>query len=232
MVTILTPVYNRRKVLPRALAAVESQTYRNIEYIIVDDGSAESIDDIVIPFAERVDFPVLYLVKPNGGVYAARNLAISRVRGQFSLFLDSDDEFISEAIEIFLRNWQRITVEKRHEYREVVGFCMTADGKQIGESWPSGINEMSKDEAKKARRHCKGEHSAMLRTDTLKANPWPEPEGVNFTEAVVWGPLDKKYNKYFINESIRIYHTGSENSLSSSGNLGITSVLSQYSLQY
>lgn len=61
LVTILTPVYNRRKVLPRALAAVESQTYRNIEYIIVDDGSAESIDDIVIPFAERVDFPVLYL---------------------------------------------------------------------------------------------------------------------------------------------------------------------------
>lgn len=49
-VSIVTPVFNRALTMPRTIASIEAQTYRNFEYIIVDDGSTDDIDSIVFPF--------------------------------------------------------------------------------------------------------------------------------------------------------------------------------------
>ena len=82
-VSVITPVYNRREELPRTLRSVENQTYRNIEYIIVDDGSTLPVDDIVKDFMIKADFPVAFIKKQNGGVHTARNAGIRISRGNF-----------------------------------------------------------------------------------------------------------------------------------------------------
>ena len=58
-VTITTSVYNRTLTLPRTIASVEAQTYRDFEFIIVDDGSTDDVDSVVAPFIESTNIPVM-----------------------------------------------------------------------------------------------------------------------------------------------------------------------------
>lgn len=60
-VSIITPVYNRRNVLPRALESVKNQNCRMFEHIIVDDASTDDLDSVVFPYLKQADFPVLYI---------------------------------------------------------------------------------------------------------------------------------------------------------------------------
>lgn len=212
LVTFVTPVYNRKHLLARALASVKVQTYRNIEHVIVDDGSTDNPDEVIIPYMDIADYPVLYIKKDNGGVHTARNIAISKARGEFILLLDSDDEFMPTAAEEFIRAWQQIPSENRNEYREVVALCMDEHGKQMGNSFPDGINDMTKKQADVARKKANGPHMALMRTDLLQSCPWPEPEGVNFViESLVWRRLDAAgYRSRFLNWTLYKYHTETE----------------------
>ena len=65
--TVLTTTYNRDNLLPRAIKSVENQTYRDFEYIIVDDGSVDSTEETVRSFMKRTDIPVMFIKKENGG---------------------------------------------------------------------------------------------------------------------------------------------------------------------
>lgn len=200
--------------LNRCFNSVKNQTYRNIEHIIVDDGSTDDPDEIIIQYLKTADYPVIYLKKENGGVHTARNLAIKYARGEYTLFLDSDDEFVPTAVDDFLCAWSKIPSESRNEYREVIALCMDKEGRQIGKCFVDGINYMSKIEAAKARRDNKVEHTAMNRTEILKNTPWPEPEGVKFVaESIVWNQLDCRYKKWYLNKCLRIYHIESDDSI-------------------
>lgn len=214
-ITVLTPIYNRKATIKRALKSVEKQTYRNFEYILVDDGSTEDCDDIIEEFMARVSFPVMYIKKPNGGVHTARNVAWQNARGKYSIGLDSDDELLDNGLEIMINTWKKI--EDNSEYREVVALCIDQNGHQIGASFPSDINEKSWKEAVVLCDNTQGEHVACYRTEIMKENPWPEPEGITFvTEDIVWKSLEKKYKSYFINDLVRIYHMDTEESYSNS----------------
>lgn len=100
--SVITPVFNRRDELPRALKTLESQTFRDIEHIVINDGSKEQLDDIIEEYMKRVDYPEAYITKENGGVHTARNAGIKISRGEMIAFLDSDDEFRPNFMSTFL----------------------------------------------------------------------------------------------------------------------------------
>ncbi len=87
LVSVVIPTYNRAYIVPRAIESVLAQTYRPIEILVADDGSADDTRQCV----ERYGAPVRYLHQPNAGVSAARNLALRHARGEFIALLDSDD---------------------------------------------------------------------------------------------------------------------------------------------
>ena len=206
-VSIITPTFNRRDELLRAMDSVNRQTYRDFEYVIVNDGSTIDIDDIVFSFMDKVDFPMLYIKKSNGGVHTARNLAIKHVRGKMIAPLDSDDELVNNALEILVNVWNSIPENKRNEYREVCARCKDQDGNVIGNAFPEGINELIRKEAYLISRKSKGEHFGFWRSDIMKDNPWPEPDGITFvSEEVLWEKLAVNYRSYYINDVVRIYH--------------------------
>lgn len=211
-VSIITPVYNRRKELPRALVSIEKQTYCNFELIVVDDGSTEFIDDVMAVFMDRVTFPVAFIKKENGGVHTARNAGIRISRGKYYTQLDSDDELPPDSLKLFIDAWNSIPSEHRNEYREVVGFCEDQNGNRIGGHLPVGINELPFDQAKKMARLVEdGEKLGMLRGDIMRNNLWPEPEGVTFVaEGLNWLRLGYQYKSWFIDDIVRIYHMETE----------------------
>lgn len=86
-VSVIIPTFNCARFLGRAISSVLSQTYSHYEIIVVDDGSTDGTKDVVVQFGDRVH----YLCQPNRGLSSARNLALSKARGEFIAYLDADD---------------------------------------------------------------------------------------------------------------------------------------------
>lgn len=86
-VSVIIPAYNSARFLPDTLHSVLAQTYSDYEVIVVDDGSTDDTEAVVM----AVGGPVRYLPQSNGGPSAARNAGIGAARGEFICFLDADD---------------------------------------------------------------------------------------------------------------------------------------------
>ncbi len=91
-ISIIIPVYNVEKYLEQCVDSVLSQTYKNIEVVLVDDGSSDNSSSICDKYAKR-DNRITVIHKENGGLSDARNAGINIATGQYALFLDSDDFF-------------------------------------------------------------------------------------------------------------------------------------------
>lgn len=205
--TVVTPVFNRHDILPRALESIKKQSFRDFEYIIVNDGSTENLDDIIIPFMDEVDIPVMYIKKPNGGVHTARNAGITQARGILIAWLDSDDEFMPNTLAVFKREWEKIPKESWDDYYQVAARMKESNGKE-GTLFPDNINTLGRKEAYRVFHKKKTENLESQCVSVMKTNMWPEPEGITFVpEKNIWLKLEKKYKTWFTNEILLIYHT-------------------------
>lgn len=212
--TIAIPVFNRSNTVLRTLSSIENQTYKDFEIIIVDDGSTDDIDKVILPFISTTESPVLYIKKENGGVHTARNIGVIEARGKFYIEIDSDDELTTNALEIFKDAWDSIPTEIREEYREVVGLCKDEKSNICGTFFPSNINELPWKDAHEACIKTDGEHLGCSITKIRKDNLFPEPQGVTFyNENILWAKLAQKYKSFFINKIVRIYHTEGDDHL-------------------
>lgn len=121
-VSVIIPTYNRAYLIDKAINSVLSQTYRDYEIIIVDDGSTDNTREVVKGF---VDSRINYIFHANNlGVSAARNTGIKASRGEYIALLDSDDEWLPEKLE-------KQVVILKNESPEVGVVC----------SWQFNINE-------------------------------------------------------------------------------------------
>ena len=101
LVSVVVPVYKVEDYLASCISSVLAQTYKNIEIILVDDGSPDSCPAICDSYAELYE-SVRVLHKQNGGLSDARNRGLEEATGDYVLFLDSDDTLPEYAIEHLL----------------------------------------------------------------------------------------------------------------------------------
>jgi len=144
-VSIIIPVYNRQYMLNNAVRSVASQTFKDYELIIVDDGSSEPIE-----IDGNIDIPLKIIRQPNKGVSTARNAGIKIASGEIIAFLDSDDEWlpmklekqidyftannyrINQTDEFWIRNGVRVNPKNRHEkkcgdfFKESLELCLVS----------------------------------------------------------------------------------------------------------
>jgi glycosyltransferase involved in cell wall biosynthesis len=92
LVSIILCTYNRAHLLNRAIASVLTQSYRNWELIVIDDGSADDTWQAVMPVVKS-DPRIMYFYHANTGLARSRNIGIALASGEYSTFLDSDDEY-------------------------------------------------------------------------------------------------------------------------------------------
>jgi glycosyltransferase involved in cell wall biosynthesis len=90
LVSVIIPTFNRSLYLEQAVMSVLRQTYKNLECIVVDDGSTDNTHEIINKLGSR-DSRIKYFYKENGGVSSARNFGINKSKGEWIQFLDSDD---------------------------------------------------------------------------------------------------------------------------------------------
>ena len=101
-VSIIVPVYNAESTLRRCVDSILNQDYRDFELILVNDGSQDGSGAICDAYAAQ-DPRVIAIHKPNTGVSDTRNLAISRARGTYLQFLDSDDWITPDATTLLVQ---------------------------------------------------------------------------------------------------------------------------------
>ncbi|HEX2955606.1 MAG TPA: glycosyltransferase family 2 protein [Chitinispirillaceae bacterium] len=132
LVSVIIPLHNRKELLPRALNSVLKQSYRDLEILVIDDGSTDGAGDLPIL---KQDQRIRYLrLDTNYGVSKARNAGIANAHGSWIALLDSDDEWVPRKIEqqlqwlkfnpsflitqsreLWIRNGQRVNPPATHE---------------------------------------------------------------------------------------------------------------------
>lgn len=90
LISIIVPVYNSSSYIGNCISSILKQTYRNIELILIDDGSTDNSKSICIQYANK-DKRIKYFYQRNKGVSAARNYGLEKSKGLYIVFVDSDD---------------------------------------------------------------------------------------------------------------------------------------------
>lgn len=126
LVTIVLPVYNVGKYLKKCLDSVLKQSYRNLEIILVDDGSTDDSPKICDEYAQK-DSRIKVIHKNNEGVSTARNVGIKAAKGKFVCFADSDDILQEDYVEYLLH----MAVDNQVDVAVTTDFFTTFGGKQV-----------------------------------------------------------------------------------------------------
>ena len=103
VVSIIVPIYNTEKYLNRCIDSLLNQTYNNIEVCLVDDGSTDKSAAICDEYSV-FDNRIKVVHKPNGGEASARNMGLMQATGDYIMFIDSDDEYMPDAVETLIKS--------------------------------------------------------------------------------------------------------------------------------
>ena len=101
--TVIIPTYNREHFLKRTVDSILSQTFKDFELIIVDDGSTDHTKDLIDTYE---DDRIVYFYKENGGQNSAVNVGLQKARGEYIAFCDSDDTWMPEKLEKCMEKYQ------------------------------------------------------------------------------------------------------------------------------
>ncbi|WP_150046770.1 MULTISPECIES: glycosyltransferase [Methylomonas] len=100
LITVVTVCFNSENTLSQTIQSIRQQTYNNFEYIIIDGGSKDKTIDIILQNEDIIDY---YVSEPDGGIYAAMNKGLELALGEYIIFLNSDDWYEPEALELLMK---------------------------------------------------------------------------------------------------------------------------------
>lgn len=211
--TVFTPTYNRAHTLSRVYNSLKTQTYRDFEWLIIDDGSIDNTCNLIEQWQKEAEFPIRYIRQENQGKHIAFNRGVKQAKGELFLTFDSDDACVPEALERFKYHWDSIPEKDKAEFSAVTTLCINQDGKLVGNAFPFDILDSNTIEL-----HTKyqviGEKWGFQKTDIFKEFPFPEIESEKFiTEGIIWNRISLKYKTRFVNEKLRIYYEDMNDSL-------------------
>jgi glycosyltransferase involved in cell wall biosynthesis len=212
LISVIIPTYNRVQLLERAVASVVDQSYRNIELIVVDDGSTDDTPS----FVRSVSRDVHYIQIPHSGVSAARNRGIEAATGKWIAFLDSDDYWLEEKLERQMHYVHTVRPDDPSHERYLI--CHTDEvwirkGKRINQG-------------KKYAKHagwffvpslqlCLISPSAVMIHRCIFENVGLFDEDFEFVEDYdLWLRITARYPVGYLNEALTVKHGGHDDQLS------------------
>ena len=191
-ITIFTPLYNRAHLLRRIFESLRNQTYKDFEWVIVDDGSNDNSKEVVNKFNDSShDFSIRYFYQKNGGKHRAINHGVKEARGELFIMLDSDDSFPKKSLETIVGYYKQIKDDKT--FGGVAGYMAHHDGTIIGHCSTKVVVDANSLDYR-YQYGATGDMCEVFRTSVLKEFPFPDIEGEKFVpEVLVWNRIAQKY---------------------------------------
>lgn len=201
--SIFTPVFNRENTILRLYKSLQSQTVKNFEWIIVDDGSNDDSYELACSLAhEANDFSISVYRQVNSGKHVAINLGVQKAKGELFFIVDSDDYLSIDAVERVL-DWFRDISSEKH-FAGISALKAYENGEVVGGSFNNNDQYLDITNIDRAKYGLLGDRAEVYYTDILKKYPFPVFENENFiSEAVVWNRIaHDKYKLRFVNDVI------------------------------
>lgn len=203
-VTVFTPTYNRANLIGRVFESLMAQTFRDFEWIIIDDGSTDSTSDVVNGFKLRADFPIKYIARENRGKVASINEALDYAAGEFFLVFDSDDWCTKSALEGFHRAWSKLDRCEQNDYCAVSCLKAYQNGSIVGEDY-SGIRQFGGSYIDRFNKRIKGDKWEFIRTSVHRSAKYDLADGERYmAPEYAWLLMGVKYKTIFLNEVLSI----------------------------
>ena len=202
LITVFTPTYNRAHLLPRVYESLCKQTFRDFEWVIVDDGSVDNTKglSLSLPKREGTFFSIRYFYQENGGKHRAINRGVKEARGELFFIVDSDDMLPPDALETVAKAYEGIRDDC--SFAGVCGLDGTFEGKVIGSGLPTEVIDDTSI-AVRFKYGVTGDMKEVFRTSVLKEFPFPEIDGERFCpEMLVWNRIATRYKLRYFNRVI------------------------------
>lgn len=204
MITVFTPTYNRAYILPILYESLVNQSFKNFEWIIVDDGSTDTTKELVESFLSEKNIKIRYFLQENQGKHVAINNGAELAEGDLFFIVDSDDYLSSDALEKLEKRFQDI----KHN-SEIAGIFINCSSKNLQkktEAFDLILPEKGLKTTLTNLNHqykIKGEFATAIKTEIQKAYPYPIFEGEKFCrESLVYRRIGKKYDFLFTSDKI------------------------------
>lgn len=213
-ITVFTPTYNRAYIIENLYRSLRRQTFRNFEWLVVDDGSTDGTESLFDAWSrEENAFPIRYVRQENGGKCRAINRGLSLAQGRLFFTVDSDDYLTDDALEK-IAAWEK-DLPKDQKFCGFAGNLGTAPNETPNKPLPGAWFDGSAFDRYGV---VEGERAMVFYTDIHRSYPYPEFPGEKFlTEAVAWNRMAHDgYRMRFFNDIIWIYEY-KEDGLTKSG---------------
>ena len=199
MITIFTPTFNRSKLLQKVYESLLLQINFDFEWIIVDDGSSDTTEEVVNYFIQSNLIPITYYKQQNKGKHFAVNKGVQLAKGELFLILDSDDALPKNALDTINYYYNKIVND--YSVAGIAGRRNFGDESIVGSE---NFDELISNSLDIRYKHnVTGDLVEIFRTNVLKEFPFPEIENEKFCpEALLWNRIALKYNLLFFNKGI------------------------------
>lgn len=202
-ITVFTPTYNRGHIIKNLYKSLKVQTFKNFEWIVIDDGSTDDTSEIFNKIKkENNDFKITFLKTENGGKHRAINKALDIAEGELFFIVDSDDYLPTNSLERI--NFWESTIADKEKFAGVAGNKGYDNNTIVGKIFEDEYVDATSLEREKL--NISGDKAEVFYTNILKNNKFPEFYGENFiTECVIWNKIAfEGYKLRWFNEIIYI----------------------------
>ena len=205
-ISILTPTYNRGKLLLPLYDSLKNLTFEDFEWLIVDDGSEDDTEQYALSWIahniQNAEFPIRYIKKSNGGKHTAINRGVREANGELILILDSDDTLPEDSLATIAQYYKQCK-----GYKDCAGVCGLMahhDGQLIGTGFPKDPMYESALQFRYAEKgNVTGDLLEVYKTSVMREFPFPEIENEKFCpESLVWNRIANKYKLFCFNKVI------------------------------
>lgn len=198
LISIIVPAYNAEKTIRRCIESVLNQDYSNYELIIVNDGSTDRTD-IICKYYIRKAPQIQYIYQKNSGEGPARNTGLKHMKGDYVVFLDSDDSLPSNALSLYINEYIN-----DKQYDVIVGGSRKYTSEKVHLFMPEKEQEYDNHSIKKAifdskiKHHLNGIQSKIFNTAVIRDN------NIRFKNKVYGADTDFLYQIYSKSNKIKI----------------------------
>ncbi|MDY2726980.1 MAG: glycosyltransferase family 2 protein [Anaerostipes faecalis] len=190
-ITVFTPTYNRAHIIEKLYRSLQAQTFRDFEWLVIDDGSYDYTDQLFLEWLKEDNpFEIRYIYAENKGKMKELNYAMDLAVGELFFTVDSDDTLTSDALEKIDR-WER-TIPKDGGFCGLAGSMGYISGepsnpKLPGEYYDASLFQRYRDNGKE---HIGADRAWVFYTDVYRSYKFPEFKDEKFiAEAVSWNRM-------------------------------------------
>lgn len=189
--TVFTPTFNRAFCLHQLYQSLLSQTNPDFLWLVIDDGSTDVTNDLVVSWIAENKIEIQYIYKKNEGMHSGHNTAYAAMTTELNICIDSDDYMPNTAVEAIIKKWNQ---EKNDNVAGFIGLDAFKDGSIVGDTIPTSITTSTLNDLYQKHK-ITGDKKVVIRTSVVKEFPsYPIYENEKLVPlGVLYLMIDQKY---------------------------------------